>query len=107
MPAWMTPEERPVWWAPIRGSASSTARLAPGRRLSSSRATAWPTMPPPTTATSHSAGGRKLVRLARGVGGRPRLLRQRGDLEHAFGSFLQHLGRLLGGAGVELDQQVD
>src|SRR6185312_1976543 len=159
MPAWMTPEERPVWWAPIRGSASSTQRRAPGRRESSSRATAWPTMPPPTIATSHSAGGRSLpvvvakrgrlaawgpgdsgpgrmgtaspcgrhrsmarwprpfsvpfpspaasVRLARGVGGRARLLRQRGDLEHALGGLLEHLGRLLGGAGVELDQQVD
>src|ERR1700734_2788219 len=101
MPAWMTPEERPVWWAPIRGSASSTQRLPPGRRASSSRAPPLPTMPPPTTATSHSAGGHsllpvvvakreRLVRLARSVGGRSRLLRQRGDLERPLGRLLEH-----------------
>src|SRR4051812_6694381 len=31
------------------------------------------------------------VSLARGVCGRPRLLRQRGDLEHALGRLLEHL----------------
>src|SRR3954470_20397385 len=114
MPAWITPLERPVWWAPIRGSAFSTQRVAPARRESSPRATAWPTMPPPTIATSHSAGARslplvvakrgRLVRLAGGVGRGPRRLRQRGDLEHALGGLFEHLGRLLCGAGVELDQ---
>ena len=42
---------------PIRSSPSSTQSRAPGRRLSSSRATARPRMPPPTTARSHSRGG--------------------------------------------------
>src|SRR6478609_6331324 len=57
MPAWITPLDRPVWCSPILRSASSTQRRASGWRISSSRATARPTMPPPTTARSHSAGG--------------------------------------------------
>ena len=32
MPAWMTPELWPVWWAPIAASFSSTRTLAAGRR---------------------------------------------------------------------------
>src|SRR3954452_3888807 len=47
------------------------------------------------------------VRLVGGVGGRPRLLGQRGDLELALGRGFQHLGGLLRRARVELDQEVD
>ena len=39
------------------GSRSSTATRRPSWRSASSRAVASPTIPPPTTATSHSAGG--------------------------------------------------
>ena len=49
-----------------------------------------------------------LVAGAVGVrGGRPRLLGERGDRERAAGGVLEHLGRLVGGARVELDEQVD
>src|SRR5947207_1038130 len=57
MPAWMTPLERPVWWAAIRGSRSSTTTPIPSWRNASSRATASPTIPAPMTTTSHSRGG--------------------------------------------------
>src|SRR4051794_41351811 len=50
MPAWMTPELWLVWWAPSAVSRSSTTTRRP--RPASSRPTASPTMPPPTTATS-------------------------------------------------------
>ena len=58
MPAWITPLEWPVWCAAIRGSRSSTATRRSGSRRPSSRATARPTIPAPTTATSHCSGGR-------------------------------------------------
>src|SRR4051794_37203061 len=50
MPAWMTPELWPVWCCAIVGSRSRTVTVWP--RLWSSRATARPTMPAPTTAMS-------------------------------------------------------
>src|SRR5687768_1247039 len=49
MPACTTPELWPVWWAPTRGSFSQTVTVVSGRRRASSRATASPTMPAPTT----------------------------------------------------------
>src|SRR5918994_747233 len=49
MPACTTPELWPVWWAARRSSFSRTSTFVPGRRRVSSRATARPTMPPPTT----------------------------------------------------------
>src|SRR5918992_286459 len=57
MPAWITPLFAPVW--PVAGwvARSSTTAFRSGRRRVSSRATARPTMPPPITARSHSAGG--------------------------------------------------
>src|SRR5688572_5129744 len=54
MPAWTTPELRPVWCTPTRSSFSRTSRCAAGWRAASSRATARPTMPPPTTAIVRS-----------------------------------------------------
>src|ERR671915_236631 len=57
MPAWMTPLLAPVWPVAGTGARSSTTALRSGRRRVSSRATARPTIPPPTTARSHSAGG--------------------------------------------------
>src|SRR4051794_15266054 len=54
MPAWITPLLRPVWCRPTSCSFSSTQTLSPGRRISSSRATASPRMPAPTTARSQS-----------------------------------------------------
>src|SRR3954454_1684077 len=53
----MTPLLWPLWWAATSSSRSSTATRRPGRRASSSRAVARPTIPAPTTARSHSAGG--------------------------------------------------
>src|ERR687895_1159206 len=57
MPAWMTPLLAPVWAVARSGARSSTTALRFGRRRVSSRATAKPTIPPPMTARSHSAGG--------------------------------------------------
>src|SRR5918992_129559 len=57
MPAWMTPLLAPVWPVAGSGARSSTTASRSGRRRLSSRATARPTIPPPTTARSHSAGG--------------------------------------------------
>src|SRR5918992_611685 len=57
MPAWMTPLLAPVWPVAGSGARSSTTASRSGRRRVSSRATARPTIPPPTTARSHSAGG--------------------------------------------------
>src|SRR5687768_12136221 len=56
MPAWMTPLLAPVWPVARTEARSSTTASRPGRRRVSSRATARPTIPPPTTARSHSAG---------------------------------------------------
>src|ERR671914_187270 len=53
----MTPLLAPVWPVASTGARSSTTAFSSGRRRVSSRATASPTMPPPTTARSHSAGG--------------------------------------------------
>src|SRR4051812_26048428 len=67
MPAWMTPELRPVWCWAISFSRSSTTTLRP--RACSSRATARPTIPAPTTAMSAVLGAadrpRRLVELDR------------------------------------------
>src|SRR3954452_6614555 len=57
MPAWITPLECEVWWAASRSSRSRTQRPASGCRMSSSRATARPRMPPPITTTSQRDGG--------------------------------------------------
>src|SRR5918996_1760094 len=57
MPAWITPLLAPVWPVASSGARSSTTAFRSGRRRVSSRATARPTIPPPTTARSHSAGG--------------------------------------------------
>src|SRR6185436_3166301 len=46
------------------------------------------------------------VCLVRRVGGRPGFLGQRGELEYPAGGVLEDLGRLLGRARVELDEQV-
>ena len=60
MPAWITPLEWPVWW--VATAARARARdLASGWRSASSRAAASPTIPAPTTATSHSLGGPAVV----------------------------------------------
>src|SRR5829696_5637103 len=56
MPAWMTPLLAPVCPAATAGPRSSTAASRSGRRRFSSRATARPRIPPPTTARSHSSG---------------------------------------------------
>src|SRR3954452_19418753 len=57
MPACTTLLECPVWcWATSR-SFSSTATVVRGLRSSSSRAVARPSIPAPTTATSHLPGG--------------------------------------------------
>src|SRR5215213_4798176 len=56
MPAWITPLFAPVWPPATAGPASSTTAFRAGRRRFSSRATARPRMPPPTTARSHSSG---------------------------------------------------
>src|SRR5918992_4369898 len=57
MPAWIPPLLAPVWPVASAGARSSTTASRPGRRRVSSRATAKPTIPPPTTARSHWAGG--------------------------------------------------
>src|SRR5512133_1449166 len=57
MPAWITPLFAPVCPLPTSGARSTTTTRSPGRRRSSSRATASPTMPAPTTATSQVSGG--------------------------------------------------
>src|SRR4051812_16049069 len=57
MPAWTTPLLCPVWCRPTSGSRSSTHSDRPGWRSSTSRATARPTMPPPTTRRSVRVGG--------------------------------------------------
>src|SRR5690348_17293896 len=49
MPAWTTPLLRPVWCEPSVASFSSTVTDDPGARCSTSRATASPMIPPPTT----------------------------------------------------------
>src|SRR4051794_36142501 len=86
MPAWMTPELWPVWWAPISGSRSSTTTRSRGWRVASSRATARPTIPAPTTATSQapsipaSVGAvRGPHDVARGRRGRQRRVEQQRD----------------------------
>src|SRR5215217_6278659 len=56
MPAWMTPLLAPVWPPATPGPRSSTTADSSGRRRFSSRATANPRIPPPTTARSHSSG---------------------------------------------------
>src|SRR5689334_20372761 len=56
MPAWITPLLAPVWPPATPGPASSTTAFRSGRRRLSSRVTASPTIPPPTTARSHSSG---------------------------------------------------
>src|ERR1700753_3919547 len=57
MPAWTTPELWPGWWVASCGAVSRTVRLRPGWRCRSSRASARPRMPPPTTARSVVEGG--------------------------------------------------
>src|SRR5215218_4078119 len=52
----MTPLLRPVWPVATAGAPSSTTAERSGWRLVSSRATARPRMPAPTTARSHSPG---------------------------------------------------
>src|SRR5437879_5632386 len=61
MPEWITPLLWPLWCAPTTGSLSITASRVWGRRSSSSRAAARPTMPAPTTTTSYGDTAR--VRL--------------------------------------------
>src|SRR3954468_4475555 len=56
MPAWITPLLEPVWPPATAGPCSSKTASSPGRRRVSSRATASPRIPPPTTARSHSCG---------------------------------------------------
>src|SRR5215211_764422 len=56
MPAWMTPLLAPVWPPATAEPCSSTTADRSGRRRVSSRATASPRIPPPTTARSHSSG---------------------------------------------------
>src|SRR5215217_7687313 len=58
MPACRTPELCPVWWKPMSCSRSSTETLRPGWRASSSRATARPMIPAPTTMMSGSSRGK-------------------------------------------------
>src|ERR671915_650762 len=53
----MTPLFAPVWPVASSGARSRTTTSRSGHRRVSSRATARPTMPAPTTARSHSAGG--------------------------------------------------
>ena len=65
MPECTTPLEWLVWCAAMRGSRSSTATASPSWRSASSRATASPTIPAPTTTTSHSRGGAVACTLAR------------------------------------------
>src|SRR5256885_448448 len=57
MPAWITPLLWPVWWKPTSLSLSRTRSERSGCRRLSSRATARPTIPAPTTARSHSPAG--------------------------------------------------
>src|SRR5215217_4650885 len=57
MPAWMTPLLAPVCPPATAGPRSSTIADSAGRRRFSSRATASPRIPPPTTARSHCSGG--------------------------------------------------
>src|SRR6185369_15307210 len=52
-PLWITPELWPVWWRPTESCLSMTMIRDPGRRRSTSRATASPTIPAPTTARSY------------------------------------------------------
>src|SRR3954471_20606856 len=68
MPAWATPELRPVWCNAGAGSRSRTATFRPGRRRWSSRAAASPTIPAPTMTTSTSPGGASAVMPARVLG---------------------------------------
>src|SRR3954453_20378995 len=65
MPAWATPELRPVWCSAGSGSLSRTATRRPGRRRWSSRAAASPTIPAPTKTASTSPGGASAVMPAR------------------------------------------
>src|SRR5436190_4670769 len=57
MPACTTPLLCPVWCAPTSRSFSRTRTTSRGWRSASSRATARPRMPAPTTARSHSPEG--------------------------------------------------
>src|SRR5215203_1335812 len=57
MPAWITPLFAPVCPPATAEARSSTTALEPGCRRISSRVTAKPRMPAPTTAKSHSPGG--------------------------------------------------
>src|SRR5262245_38183668 len=63
----MTPELWPVWCPAMAGSRSSTCTDRPGWRASSSRATARPRMPAPTTATSYSPAA-ALIRTSENTG---------------------------------------
>src|SRR6185436_16985842 len=75
MPAWTTPLLWPVWCCASSPSPSSTTRLSAGRRSPSSRATASPRIPPPTTAMSASKSpGQPSGREAPEIGVAPRLL---------------------------------
>src|SRR3954468_572373 len=65
MPAWATPELRPVWCNAGAGSRSRTATRRPGRRRWNSRAAASPTIPAPTKTASTSPGGASAVMPAR------------------------------------------
>src|SRR3954447_26481016 len=58
MPACRTPELWPGGWKPMSCSRSSTETLRPGWRVSSSRATARPMIPAPTTMMSGSSRGK-------------------------------------------------
>src|SRR5206468_9885491 len=51
----MTPLFRPLWWAPTRGSFSSTTTRSRGKRPDAATAVARPMMPPPMIARSARA----------------------------------------------------
>ena len=56
MPEWMTPLLWPVWCVPSSDSFSQSTSYSEGKRSSSARAVASPTMPPPMIATSYVIG---------------------------------------------------
>ena len=53
MPEWITPLLWPVWWVASSASFSQITSDSEGKRSSSPRAVARPTMPPPMIATSY------------------------------------------------------
>src|SRR4051812_26418541 len=92
-------------------SSRTCSPASTSRRTCSAGGSARPSLP-------RSAGGcsadrsapvapARSVLLVAGGGGGAGLLGQRGDRELAAGGLLEHAGGLLGGAGVELDEQVD